>query len=56
MLDKRGKCKTRTGMTKSIPPKILRSFVRQPNPVLADIKSIYNRHETAAAGFTVFRF
>ena len=25
-------------------------------PVLADIKSIYNRHEATAAGFSVFRF
>lgn len=34
----------------------LKNLCRGPRPVLADIKSIYNRHEAAAAGFTVFRF
>ncbi|MFC7407840.1 nucleotide sugar dehydrogenase [Hydrogenophaga atypica] len=34
----------------------LKSLCRGPHPVLADIKSIYNRHEAAAAGFSVFRF
>ena len=34
----------------------LRTLCRSANPVLADIKSLYNRHEARAAGFTVFRF
>ncbi len=33
----------------------LRSMCRSDKPVLADVKSLYNRHEAAAAGFTVFR-
>lgn len=33
----------------------LRSFVRTDKPVLADIKSLYNREELAEQGFTVFR-
>ncbi len=33
----------------------LRAFCRTNQPVLADIKSIYNRHEAIAAGFSVFR-
>ena len=34
----------------------LKALCCGPHPVLADIKSIYNRHEAAAAGFSVFRF
>lgn len=34
----------------------LRALCRSDKPVLADIKSIYNRHEATAAGFTLFRF
>ncbi len=34
----------------------LRCLCRSDKPVLADIKSLYNRHGAAAAGFTVFRF
>lgn len=34
----------------------LKAMVRQPKPVLADIKALYDRHEAAAACFTVFRF
>jgi UDP-N-acetyl-D-galactosamine dehydrogenase len=34
----------------------LRALCRSDKPVLADIKSLYNRHEASAAGFTVFRF
>jgi UDP-N-acetyl-D-galactosamine dehydrogenase len=34
----------------------LRTFCKSDKPVLADIKSLYNRHEAADAGFTVFRF
>lgn len=33
----------------------LRVLCRGDKPVLADVKSLYNRHEAAAAGFTVFR-
>ena len=33
----------------------LRSWCRGSQPVLADVKSLYNRHDAAAAGFTVFR-
>ncbi len=34
----------------------LRALCKTDKPVLADIKSLYNRHDAAAAGFTVFRF
>lgn len=34
----------------------LKEFCRTSNPVLADIKSLYNRDEAIKAGFTVFRF
>ncbi|NML46547.1 nucleotide sugar dehydrogenase [Ramlibacter sp. G-1-2-2] len=33
----------------------LRAYCRGDAPVLADVKSLFNRHEAAAAGFTVFR-
>lgn len=33
----------------------LRAFCRGDKPVLADVKSLYDRHAAAAAGFTVFR-
>lgn len=33
----------------------LRTFVRGEKPVLADVKSLFGRHESEAAGFTVFR-
>lgn len=33
----------------------LRAFCRGSQPVLADVKSLFNRHEASAAGFTVFR-
>lgn len=36
-------------------PAELRALCRGDKPVLADVKSLYNRHEAAAAGFTVFR-
>lgn len=36
-------------------PKSLRKICRGENPVLGDIKSLYNRHEATEAGFTVFR-
>lgn len=34
---------------------LLRTWCRGERPVLADIKSLYDRHEAAIAGFTVFR-
>lgn len=34
----------------------LRDLCKSDKPVLADIKSLYCRHEAAEAGFTVFRF
>jgi UDP-N-acetyl-D-glucosamine/UDP-N-acetyl-D-galactosamine dehydrogenase len=40
------------GMT----PSELRELCKTDNPVLADIKSLYDRHQAAAAGFTVYRF
>jgi len=33
----------------------LRSYCASKAPVLADVKALYNRHEAAAASFTVFR-
>lgn len=36
-------------------PAELRTLCRGDKPVLADVKSLYNRHEATAAGFTVFR-
>lgn len=34
----------------------LKALVRQPKPVLGDIKALFDRHEASAAGFSVFRF
>jgi UDP-N-acetyl-D-galactosamine dehydrogenase len=36
-------------------PAELRALCRGSQPVLADVKSLFDRHEAAAAGFTVFR-
>lgn len=36
-------------------PLELRALCRGENPVLADVKSLFDRHAAAAAGFTVFR-
>lgn len=36
-------------------PAHLRLLCRGSQPVLADVKSLYNRHDAAQAGFTVFR-
>jgi UDP-N-acetyl-D-galactosamine dehydrogenase len=41
---------------KSQTPQQLRRMCKASRPVLGDIKSLYNRHDAAAAGFTVFRF
>lgn len=40
---------------RNLSPAELRLLCRGPHPVLADVKSLYNRHEAARAGFTVFR-
>lgn len=40
---------------RALSPEELRSFCRSDFPVLADAKALFNRHEAAAAGFTVFR-
>ena len=40
---------------RALTPAQLKSFTRGAQPILADIKSLYDRHAAAAAGFTVFR-
>ncbi len=40
---------------RSATPDELRSLCRGSQPVLADVKSLFDRHQAAAAGFTVFR-
>lgn len=40
---------------RSLSPERLRPLCRGENPVLADVKALYNRHEAEKAGFTVFR-
>ena len=40
---------------RAMSPEDLRSLCRSENPVLADVKSLYDRHAAAAAGFSVFR-
>ena len=40
---------------RNLTPDNLRQLCRGTKPVLADVKSLYNRHELASAGFTVFR-
>ena len=40
---------------RKLAPADLRLFCRGDRPVLADVKSLYNRHTAAEAGFTVFR-
>lgn len=40
---------------RSLEPKTLRSFVRGEKPVLADVKSIFNRESLAKQGFSLFR-
>lgn len=40
---------------RSLTPAGLRSLWQGNLPVLADVKSLYNRHEAVNAGFTVFR-
>ncbi len=40
---------------RSLEPKQLRKFCRSSQPVLGDLKSIYNRKEALDAGFSIFR-
>ena len=40
---------------RALTPEQLKTFTRGTQPILADIKSLYDRHAAAAAGFTVFR-
>lgn len=40
---------------RDLSPIALRQLCRGDKPVLADVKCLYNRHEAAEAGFTVFR-
>jgi UDP-N-acetyl-D-galactosamine dehydrogenase len=40
---------------RSLTPKQLRRFCRSENPVLGDIKSLYNKQEVLQEGFTLFR-
>jgi UDP-N-acetyl-D-galactosamine dehydrogenase len=40
---------------RDLSPTNLRGYCRSDKPVLADVKCLYNRHEAAEAGFTVFR-
>jgi UDP-N-acetyl-D-galactosamine dehydrogenase len=40
---------------RGLSPNDLRKLCRTTNPVLADVKSLYDRYALAAAGFTVFR-
>ncbi|PAU86535.1 Vi polysaccharide biosynthesis protein VipA/TviB [Pseudomonas sp. WN033] len=40
---------------RDLTPEQLRSYVRTEKPVLADVKSLFDRNAAAATGFTVFR-
>ena len=40
---------------RALTPGQLKALTRGPSPVLADVKSLYDRHQAAAAGFGVFR-
>ena len=40
---------------RALTPEQLKTFTRGTQPILADIKSLYDRNAAAAAGFTVFR-
>ena len=40
---------------RSLSPEVLRGYCRHAAPVLTDVKSLYDRHAAADAGFTVFR-
>jgi len=40
---------------RTLSPEVLRGYCRHAAPVLTDVKSLYDRHDAANAGFTVFR-
>jgi UDP-N-acetyl-D-galactosamine dehydrogenase len=40
---------------RALSPEVLRGYCSHAAPVLTDVKSLYNRHDAASAGFTVFR-
>jgi UDP-N-acetyl-D-glucosamine/UDP-N-acetyl-D-galactosamine dehydrogenase len=40
---------------RAMSPKQLKNLCQSEKPVLADVKALYDRHEVAEAGFTVFR-
>ncbi|HNU66070.1 MAG TPA: nucleotide sugar dehydrogenase [Methylotenera sp.] len=41
---------------RNMSPLELKQMLKSEKPVLADLKALYNRHEAAALGLTVFRF
>lgn len=41
---------------RELSPSALRSRCNGGSPVIADVKALYDRHQLASAGFTVFRF
>jgi UDP-N-acetyl-D-galactosamine dehydrogenase len=40
---------------RALSPTVLRRYCHHATPVLTDVKSLYDRHDAASAGFTVFR-
>lgn len=40
---------------RDLSPKELRGYCRGPNPIIADVKSLYDRNKLDSEGFTVFR-
>ena len=40
---------------RALTPAQLKTLTRSPQPVLADVKSLYDRHAMAKVGFSVFR-
>ena len=40
---------------RAMTPAALRPLCRGDKPILADVKSLYDRHDAAAQGFAVFR-
>ena len=40
---------------RTLSPDVLRGYCRHAAPVLTDVKSLYDRHDAASVGFTVFR-
>ena len=41
---------------RELSPTTLRARCRGDAPVMADVKALYDRHQLASVGFTVFRF